>query len=270
VILYAHRLRTFHWSEWTLEQKWAAVILFGLMAYNNPFYPLEVLVNHWFPIFLNRLLYGTFIVILFLFWLVMFDGARFQDPSQKTFLWFYLPKVILVGLFWFFAVTAFTWAQLQLLNDPSYGTPTDKPGFIAVSFFLLLLVVVYAFWLVVVVCRACGDRRTLPYIHVRVRFFGIFTLLVTIVVVSGVIFGAVGSRYNNSAEFLSFLSLFNLYCYTLAFVYLPARGQVSQTQSHSDKIGMVRLEEDDSDSFEYNLANKTEHKQLELEEEMKL
>jgi hypothetical protein len=28
------------------------------------------------------------------------------------------------------------YVRLQLLNDPSYGTPTDKPGFI-VSFFLL-------------------------------------------------------------------------------------------------------------------------------------
>jgi len=267
-IIYAHRLRTFHWHDWTLEQKWTALILFGLMAYDNPFYPLEVLVNHWFPIFLNRLLYGTFLVMLFLFWLVMFDGIRYQEPSQRKFLTFYLPKFILVGLFWFFAVTVFTWGQLQLLNDPSYQTPSDLPGFIAVNFLLLLLLVIYVFWLLIVLCRVCGDNRTLPYIHVRTRFFGVFTLLVTITVVLGIIYGAVGEGLNNSAEFLSFLSLFNLYCYTLAFVYLPARGASQNIgSSHSDKIGMVRLEEDDEDleNFEFNSTSQ-DRDQIELED----
>jgi len=123
------------------------------------------------------------------------------------------------------------------------------------------LVVIYTFWLIFVLCRTCGDSRNLPFIHVRIRFFGVFTLIVTIIMISGIIFGAIGTRYNNSAEFLSFLSLFNLYCYTLAFVYLPARDAIPIP--HSDKIGMVRLEEDDDDSFEYNLS-KPENDQVEV------
>jgi len=257
VIIYAHILRNFRWYDWTLEQKWTTLLLFGLMAYNNPFYPLELLVDNWFPIFLNRLIYGTFLVMLFLFWLVMFDGIRFPEASQRRFVTFYLPKFILVGLFWVFAVTVFTWGQLQLLDNPTFQTPSNDPGFIAVSFFFLFLLVLYIFWIIGIVCRACGDQRILPLIHSRIRFFGAFTLLVTITVVIGVIYGAVGEP-NNSAEFLSFLSLFNLYCFTLAFVYLPARGSTSYTPSLIDKIGMVRLEEDDDENSENFELNRTE------------
>jgi hypothetical protein len=34
------------------------------------------------------------------------------------------------------------------------------------------------------------------------------------------------SRYKNSVEFLSFYSLINLYLYTMAYVYLPAKNAV--------------------------------------------
>jgi len=84
----------------------------------------------------------------------------------------------------------------------------------------------------------------LPYLGIRVKFFGLFTLLVILTVLGGLIFGGIfGSSYNNAAEFTSFLALFNLYCYTLAFVYLPSAGLVGT--GTRGRIGMVRLEDDD-------------------------
>jgi hypothetical protein len=87
---------------------------------------------------------------------------------------------------------------------------------------LLVALLIYIFWLVYIVCRSCGDMKTLPYLGLRLKVFGLFTFAVMLTVVCGLIFSGVASR-NNAAEFLSFLALFNLYVYTLTFLYLPAR-----------------------------------------------
>jgi len=216
------------------------------MAYNNPFYPLELLVDGWFPIFLNRVLYASFIVLLLLFWLILFDGIR-KEASQRTFKAFYLPKGILVGVVWIVGITVFTWTQLHEKDDPVFSTTNDLPGYIGFQIFMLILLIIYIFWLVYATCRACGDMKTLPYLGIRIKFFGVFTLLVILTVVGALIFGY-GTQTNNAAEFLSFLALFNLYVYTLAFVYLPSQVAVNTavTTTRTERIGMVRLEEDDS------------------------
>jgi len=245
VIIFSHRLRGFQWADWGFEQKWGAVLLFGLMAYDNPFYPLEILVRGWFPIFLNRLLYASFIVLLLFFWLVLFDGIR-KESNQRPFKTFYLPKLILLGLLWIAGIVVFTWSQLRQLQDPVYDTSSELPGYIFFQVAMLILLVIYVFWLVYVVCRSCGDIKTLPYLGVRIKFFGVFTLLVILVVIGGLIFG-LGVGVNSAAQFLSFLSLFNLYVYTLAFVYLPSNASPSsQSTFRQERIGMVRLEEEDT------------------------
>jgi hypothetical protein len=49
----------------------------------------------------------TFVATLFFFWLVMFDGVR-KDAVQRTLLKFYVPKVLLVGLFWLTTLVVFS------------------------------------------------------------------------------------------------------------------------------------------------------------------
>jgi len=64
-----------------------------------------------------------------------------------------------------------------------------------------------------------------------------------LVVMGGLVFGGIlGSSYNSAAEFTSYVALFNLYCYALAFVYLPSSGLVGTGR---DRIGMVKLEDED-------------------------
>ena len=64
---------------------------------------------------------------------------------------------------------------------------------------MLLLLLVYLFWLFYLVTRAAGDSKMMPHLGVRIKFFGIFTLLVVVVIVIGVIFGAVG--FHNNGKF---------------------------------------------------------------------
>jgi len=246
VIVFAHKMKTFPWRDWTLEQRWAIVLLLGLMAYNNPFFPLEILTNNWFPIFFNRVLYLSFIVILLLFWLVTFDGIR-KETVDRSFGKFYLPKIVLVGGFWLCAVVVYTWIQQVQLKDPN-NDPYSLPGLIFFEVVMLIILIVYVFWLVIVVCRSCGDARTLPFLGERLKILGGFTLAVIIVVVAGLIFGAV-SNFNNAAEFTSYVSLFNLYVYVLAFFYMPSQAAAKEAAKHrADRLGMVRLEDEEDGS----------------------
>jgi len=52
----------------------------------------------------------------------------------------------------------------------------------------LILAVIYLFWVVYVVCRACSESRTFPLLGVRIRFFALVrcrrhTLVVTHVLI---------------------------------------------------------------------------------------
>mmetsp|Transcript_200 Transcript_200/g.507 ORF Transcript_200/g.507 Transcript_200/m.507 type:complete len:474 (+) Transcript_200:75-1496(+) len=251
IIVFAHKLRHYRWTDWQVEQKWTAFILFGLMAANNPFFPLEILVASWFPVFLDQVLMVTFLCMLLLFWLIMFDGVR-KDAVQRSLLKFYLPKVFLVAMIWVVQLTVFAWQEIHLLQNPQYDELRDDPNFLVMMVTMLVLLVVYLFWMVYVVARACLESKTYPLLGVRIRFFGLFTLAVIVTLVGGLLFAAFGPVHNNAAEFLAEIALLNLYVYVLAFVYLPAKTSfVARTaRAGADKIGMVAFEDEGDDSLE--------------------
>jgi len=257
MVLFVNQLKDYKWKDWLSEQKYVAVLLLALIGYNNPFYAMEILVDGWFPIFLNRLLYISFIALLLFFWIVMFDAIRLEN-DHLSFKKFFLPKMILLIVFWAIGITVLTWQQLHVVENPAYNSVNDVPGFIFLEAFLLVMIIVYFIWLVYVVVKACNESKTLPYLGIRIKFFGAFSLAVVVAALIGIILG-VALETNNSAEFLSFISLFNLYIYTLAFVYLPGK---SSTESNitaqpetRQRIGMVRLEEEDEDTVNLQEVN---------------
>lgn len=250
IIVFAHKLRQYRWTDWQVEQKWTAFILFGLMAANNPFFALELIFEGWFPVFLDQVMLVTFVSMLFLFWLVMFDGVR-KDAVQRTLLKFYVPKVILVALFWITALVVFTLSELRRIDDPLYDETTDDPAFIFFVVTEIIIAVIYLFWLIYVVCRACQESRTFPLLGVRIRFFALFTLAVVIVMVSGIAFeefGPTTAIKGNPMTLLAYLTLYNFYVYVLAFMYLPSRF-AAKGAVRDNEIGMVRFE-DEADSLE--------------------
>lgn len=237
IIVYAVKLRGFEWKDWAIEQRWVAFLLFGLLAYNNPTFPLTILLDGAIWPFLDQVLLVSFLVVLMFFWIIMFDGIR-TPPQMQTFKTFYLPKFIMLALFWIAAVVIFSWLELSQINDPAADV-YSKPAFIVFYVIMIILLVIYLFWLSYVVFRAISSRNTMPYLPLRLKFFGVFTLLVLVVVIAGVLGGQVGPISNNAAQLLSFLSLLNLYVYTLAFVYFPSKDVVGRAKNS----GMVKLEE---------------------------
>jgi len=81
------------------------------ILYLDPFYALSVLMSGWFPVFLNQFLLSTFLFILLLFWLVIFDAFRKKTPLARSYKRFYAPKFALVLLFWILATAIYTWTQ---------------------------------------------------------------------------------------------------------------------------------------------------------------
>jgi len=243
---YTFMLRRHAWEQWTLEQKWALVLLYALLGYNNPVYPIEILVQGSAPVFVNRILYATFLVLLLLFWLTIFDGVR-QETADQSYVAFYLPKVILLGIFWVCGVATYVWNHVHLSQNPAFTTTSDMPGFKAFLGLEIVCMIVYTLWMVIVVSRGVSDAQILPYLGARVKFFLGFTLLVIIAIIIAIVFGLFASQ-NNAAEFLIYIALLNLYVFVLAFVYLPNSPPSNDDGdvSSADRIGMVRLEEEDN------------------------
>jgi len=254
IVGFAHKLRQYRWTDWQVEQKWTAFILFGLMAANNPFFALELIFEGWFPVFLDQVMLATFLAMLFLFWLVMFDGVR-KDAVQRTLLKFYVPKVVLIFVFWVVMLVVFSLRELRRVDDPQYDVTSDEPSFV---FFLVaegVIAVVYFFWLIYVVIRACQESRTFPLLGIRIRFFALFTLAIVLAMVSGIAFEVFGPNTvvsGNPMSLLAYLSLYNFYVYVLAFMYLPSR--FAAKGAVRDEIGMVRFE-DEGDSLEEEEVN---------------
>jgi len=189
-------------------------------------------------------------MLLLLYWLVTLDGIR-TEPQRITFRSFYLPKLLLVVFAWICVLTVYVWAHMHAKDDPQYSAVDEIPGFIFFEVLMLILLVIYIFWIVYIVCRGCGDMKVIPAMGARLKFFAIFTLIVLAIAVGGVIFGFVDPESNNAAQFLTYLGLMNLYVYTNAFLYLPAG--ISSDPSYQSKVGsepenneVVRLEEEES------------------------
>lgn len=247
IILYAIKLRGFEWKDWAIEQRWVAFLLFGLLGYNNPLFPLTVLLDGAFWPFLDQVMLASFLVLLMFFWIIMFDGIR-TEPQLQTLRTFYLPKFIMLAIFWIAAVVIFTWIELSQIRSPGVDVYA-QPAFLVFYIIMILLLVIYLFWLSYVVFRAISSRNAMPYLSLRLKFFGVFTLLVLIVVIGGVIFGVLGPISNNAAQFLSFISLLNLYVYTLGFVYFPSKDVIGRAKNS----GMVTLQDLDESTAEMDV-----------------
>eukprot|EP01130_Rhizamoeba_saxonica_P014923 TRINITY_DN6597_c1_g1_i1.p1 TRINITY_DN6597_c1_g1~~TRINITY_DN6597_c1_g1_i1.p1 ORF type:complete len:466 (-),score=68.70 TRINITY_DN6597_c1_g1_i1:29-1372(-) len=223
IIVFSVKIRTIK-NEWNVEQKWTTVLLFGLIAYNNPLFPLEIIVDGWLFPFLDILFWASFIFLCLLYILVVFDSMRIDD-SEISVKFFYLPKIILVGILWLGLVVVLSWQEFHELDDPT--DVGQFSGFIFFTIAMIAALLLYCFWIIYAILSACHIDDSKPFLKRRLRFFTALTLLVISIFTGGILFDYYGPIENNAAEFLSFQSLMNLYIFTLGMVYLPATSQFS-------------------------------------------
>lgn len=228
--LFTHSLRRFPVRDWCIEQKWMSVLLPLLLLYDNPLFPLGFLVQSWIPSMLDVIFQGTFFSALLVFWLCAYHGIR---QNNRRFVSFYLPKLLLVAAIWITGCALASWQEFHELGDPSYQYKVDSGHFMGLTVFFFVLGALYVIYLIILLVQAFQDLKNMPYFDVRLKFLTILMLMVVLIslIAMFIRFGStilednfvmdISSRYKNSAEFLAFYGLFNLYLYTMAYMYSP-------------------------------------------------
>eukprot|EP00762_Andalucia_godoyi_P006815 ANDGO_00876.mRNA.1 transmembrane protein 181 len=249
------------------EQKWILFLLIALIGFNNPFFAANFFVEGFaFPI-LDIFLIVNFVCSLLLFWLVMLNMV-YVPPSRRGF-FFYAPKIFLMLLIFAFVTAWYIMERYQAVNDPTTDSAKDSVNsYVAIRVIGIILAFIYVFYLMYSVFRAVGasaaqkeaakrrlrelkeqhkDDRNLQgnleddedfqvKVGMRRRFKALFGLsfIVFMIVVGGLIFSVYVTRdgnenQGNSATFLVFWTVINLYVYVLAYFYLP-----SKRKAHKD------------------------------------
>ncbi|PAA56946.1 hypothetical protein BOX15_Mlig007618g1 [Macrostomum lignano] len=256
VCLFMHSLRRFLLRDWSIEQRWMALLLPLLLLYNDPLLPLTFLVNHWLPSMLDTVFQATFLCTLLMFWLCIYHSVR---ENERHFCRFYLPKLVIVAAMWLFALVISGWQTAHELRDPTYFYRLDTGNFMALKVTFLTICGLYVLYLVYLVVRAFAELRSMPYFDLRLKFSTFLMLIVIGVTIaiaamrwgSGVLddsfVAEVSARYDNSAEFVSFYCLLNFYLFAMAFVYSPSRNAAHETQFKDDPgVSMVTDSDEDA------------------------
>ncbi|GAB1604756.1 transmembrane protein 181-like isoform X1 [Argonauta hians] len=253
--MFAHSLRKFSIKDWSIEQRWIAILLPLLLVYNDPIFPLTFLVNSWLPGMLDGLFQGTFLCALLLFWLCLYHGVRQTD---RQFSKFYLPKLIVVGLLWLAAVTLASWEQYNELRDPTFYYRLDQSNFMGFKICFFVVGGIYLVYLGYLLIQAFAELQTMPYFDIRLKFLTVFMLIILAVSVAITYLRFGGSmlqdnfvselttRYQNSVEFVSFYGLLNFYLYTMAFVYSPSKNAIYETH-FKDNPALSMLNDSDEE-----------------------
>lgn len=148
--------------------------------------------------------------------------------------------------------------RINDINSPQVSLP-DNTVYILFYILMVVVLIIYTFWLFHVLFRAISERNRTPLLSIRLKFFSLFTFIVLAFTIVGLLFGVIGPVQNNAAQLLSFLSLFNLYVYGLAFVYMPSR----HAGASNGAAGMVRLEEMD----DYSVSDRSAESKLNTDQQ---
>ena len=94
------------------------VLLTAVLLYNNPLFPLILLVHSPLVNVIDDCFTVTFFCTLLMFWLCVYHGIR---KTERHFFSFYLVKMVLVGLMWVIGCVILSWSALYQSIDPTYS-----------------------------------------------------------------------------------------------------------------------------------------------------
>ncbi|KAK3739017.1 hypothetical protein QZH41_010498, partial [Actinostola sp. cb2023] len=217
--MFAHSLRRFSLKHWSIEQKYDTTLLTKVYKkinyiFKDPLFPLNFLVNSWVPAMFDSLFQALFLCALLLFWLCAFHGIR---QSDRRFIPFYFPKLLIVGLLWVSAFVLSTWQQYNELRDPTYQYKIDIGHFMGVKVFFFTVGGIYLVYLIYLLIRAYSELKAMPYF-----------------------------------EFLTFYGLLNFYLYTMAFVYSPSKNALYDSYFREPSTFSMINESDEEDQMIYS------------------
>eukprot|EP00941_MAST-03F_sp_MAST-3F-sp1_P005148 g5148.t1 len=214
---------------WSYEQQWVLILSILLIFFDDPFYIIEIYspAEYWTGISVMGQV--TFLCMLLLFFLCVLDiissRAFWHENVAYRGACFYLPKVIVCLLLWFFTITIYMFVRIQTEADPTYYAMDDFDHLKfskAMLETLLVFYFLYAFYLGCVAVYMASKNRgaTKPQF---VFLFGI-TFIALLLCIIGIGVGAFAPEVIYALEFTTFFGAANCYVWFMCYAYYPAPG----------------------------------------------
>lgn len=244
-LLYCYCRQQFQF--WSSEQKYTSILLIIIILYNNPIFGFHFVVDSWVLPFLDNVFLATFFCFLLLAVLISVHGTI--KPIGERGLFFYLPKLILMGLIWVFVLTALTYIRVQEQKDPSYSLSVGRySSYQLIGIFIMFATGVYCLLLGYYIFRGFEYFRQNPFkFKNRVFIVWFITLLVIVGTIVDVCLYLFKKTWNNSAQFLSYYVLYNAYVAVMGIFYLPSFTRKEEASMEEDRAHIV----DEENEIEY-------------------
>jgi hypothetical protein len=218
------------------EQNQILILSVGVIFYNNPLFWLEYVLPRHFFAWADTVFQMTFIALLLNYWLVTFDGMR-QDPPF-AFKKFYLPKMILVGIYWAVGVAAYLGIQGKEWSDPLFNWYQDRSlTTFALAYTILagLMYLGYLFYLL-----AMGLTQDTSLTNRQKVTFAFHAAVVLMVLIGSFVGSATSSMASRPSDYIYFFAVFNGYVWCLVYMYSPTSSENITMEARD----MVRVQGD--------------------------
>jgi hypothetical protein len=254
-IWYTLALGNLEESEQSVEQQWLFWLVFLLMFFNDPLYLAEIQFGWVSLAVLSVIFHCTFISALLLFWLILLDHIRLSGKAQriekKS---FYPAKALFIFVFWLLSILVMSFNIEERSENPAWKTQYDMGAFVFFKMCALAALVFYVGWIFMMVVLLFSEIRSLNY---RFQFLLLFSLLVSITAVVGVVLGFHNMAHPNMGEWTGFYSIFNMYVYMLAYLYSPSSAsEANKFQSlEMSNLGGDDFDDGDDDVLEMDTSD---------------
>jgi hypothetical protein len=221
------------------QQVFVAMLGVFLIFFNDPLYLLYITYPSVAVAGAQAFFTSTFIATLLFFFLVSFDLARMQgenglawdpataDPSTRPGVCFWLPKVMLMTIFWCGSLAAYMFVRLQQQSDPAYSIiEASGPFWVWIQLFVTAfagLYVLYTFILLVLGFRRFGTMSPSN------KFLTAVTVTTLVLLLAGVFTSSFTGGRQGAALLLVVYGSANFYTWTLMFLMTPAPRPVAWT-----------------------------------------
>ena len=192
------------------------------VLYNNPLYFFEFLVRSSVFYIVNALFISTYLAYLLLNFLIITHSIMLTK-KERTSIWFYLPKILIVGSLWLATIGSFSILKGEELYNSSFRSDNNyqyqKQIIIIIQIVLLSL---YIFNVLYYLVRIISKIRNLPTRN-TLKFISVwgFTLVVIIAVLVNYLIITFKQQWNNAVETLIIFSILNFYGIFLSILYIP-------------------------------------------------
>jgi len=212
-------------QDWIPEQRWIAVLALATIGFNNPAFLCDLYTPLWFFPMISELLQLSFICCLLLAWLLVMDSVL-EDESKRTFVSFYLFKMLLTTLLWGAVMTLSVVNNLCKHMDPSQLSTNDNPYFKGVALGIAVVAVLYIVWVLYLCLRIVGELRNIPRTPTGFKLLCLLTMFTLLFTVVGVVLNSI-ALLDSSVRPLAWFTLLNFYVYTLLYLFSPNFASVS-------------------------------------------